>query len=172
MCIFIEKTVIGTSFIKSKSSEEFIFTYLIPFDTGPCTSSLERKKIKFSSVVLRKSLEKRVKAYLKSVSKGLWKFIAFGFLDFGKTNAWLQVKELSFRLDKKNCTMLQKLSKYEVKAWLCWNLMILPPLRFCVKSYFGEFKRSKNVIYGNFRDAELWILVNLGLESCSDLLKI
>ena len=101
MCIFIEKTVIGTSFIKSKSSEEFIFTYLIPFDTGPCTSSLERKKIKFSSVVLRKSLEKRVKAYLKSVSKGLWKFIAFGFLDFGKTNAWLQVKELSFRLDKK-----------------------------------------------------------------------
>ena len=71
MCIFIEKTVIGTSFIKSKSSEEFIFTYLIPFDTGPCTSSLKRKKIKFSSVVLRKSLEKRVKAYLKSVSKGL-----------------------------------------------------------------------------------------------------
>ena len=68
-------------------------------------------------------------------------------------------------------TMLQKLSKCEVKAWLCWNLMILPPLRFCVKSHFGEFKRSKNVIYGNFRDAELWLLVNLGLESCSNLLK-
>ena len=50
-------------------------------------------------------------------------------------------------------TMLQKLSKCEVKAWLCWNLMILLPLRFCVKSHFGEFKRSKNVIYGNFRDA-------------------
>ena len=30
-------------------------------------------------------------------------------------------------------TMLQKFSKCEVKAWLCWNLMILLPIRFCVK---------------------------------------
>ena len=52
-------------------------------------------------------------------------------------------------------TMLKKLSNCEVKAWLCWNLMILPPLRFYVKSNFGEFKRSKNVIFGNFRDSEL-----------------
>ena len=44
------------------------------------------------------------------------------------------------------CTMLQKLSKCEVKAWLCWNLIILPPLRFYVKSNFGEFEQSKNVI--------------------------
>ena len=69
-------------------------------------------------------------------------------------------------------TMHQKISKCEVQAWLCWNLIILPPLRFCVKSHYGEFKRSKNVIHGNFRDVELWILVNFGLESCSDLLKI
>ena len=69
-------------------------------------------------------------------------------------------------------TMLQKLSKCVVKAWLCWYLISLPPLRFCVKSHFGESKRSKNVVYGNFRDAELWILLILGLESCSDLLKI
>ena len=41
------------------------------------------------------------------------------------------------------CTMLQKLSKFEVKPWLCWNLIILPPLRFYVKSNFGIFKRSK-----------------------------
>ena len=27
-------------------------------------------------------------------------------------------------------TMLQKLSKCEIKAWLCWNLIILLPLRF------------------------------------------
>ena len=27
-------------------------------------------------------------------------------------------------------TMLQKLSKCEVKTWLCWNLIISPPLRF------------------------------------------
>ena len=58
-------------------------------------------------------------------------------------------------------TMLQKFSKCEVKAWLCWNLIILPPLRFCVKSHFGDFKQSKNVIYGNFRGSELWFSVNL-----------
>ena len=55
-------------------------------------------------------------------------------------------------------TMLQKLSKCEVKAWLCWYLIISPPLRIHVKSNIGEFKRSKNVIFGNFRDSELWIL--------------
>ena len=63
-------------------------------------------------------------------------------------------------------TMLQKFSKCEVKAWLSWNLIIIPPLRFHVKWHFGKFKQSKNVIYDNFRNAELQILVNLGLESC------
>ena len=48
-------------------------------------------------------------------------------------------------------TMLQKLSKCEVKSWLCWNLTILPSLRFYVKSNFGKFKRFKNVIFGNYR---------------------
>ena len=33
-----------------------------------------------------------------------------------------------------HCTMLQKLSKCKVKAWLCWNLIILPPLDF-VQNY-------------------------------------
>ena len=66
----------------------------------------------------------------------------------------------------------QKLSKCEVKAWLCWYLIIIQSLRFCVKSNFGKFIQSKNVIFGNFRDSELGILVNLGLESCSNLLKI
>ena len=54
-------------------------------------------------------------------------------------------------------TMLQKISKCEVKAGLCWNMIILLPLRFYVKSNFGEFKRSKSVIFGNFIDSELWI---------------
>ena len=54
-------------------------------------------------------------------------------------------------------TMLQKLSKCELKAWLCWNLIILPLLRFYVKSKFCEFKWSKNVIFGNFGDSEFWI---------------
>ena len=50
-------------------------------------------------------------------------------------------------------TMLQKLSKCEVKAWLCWFLIILSPLRFYVKSNFGEFK---NVIFANFIGSEFW----------------
>ena len=69
-------------------------------------------------------------------------------------------------LKKEQRTMLQRLSKCEVKAWLCWNLIILSPLRFYVKSNFGDFKQSKNVIFGNFRDSEHRILVNFGLESC------
>ena len=69
-------------------------------------------------------------------------------------------------------TMLQKLSKCEVRAWLCRNLIILPSLRFHVKSNFGEFKRSKNVIFGNFEHWSLNFLVNLGLENCSHFLKI
>ena len=68
-------------------------------------------------------------------------------------------------------TMLQKLSKYEVKAWLCWNLIILLRLRFYVKSNFGEFKWSKNVFLAILETLNLEILVNLGLESCSNLLK-
>ena len=70
-----------------------------------------------------------------------------------------------------DCIMLQKLSKCEVKAWLCWNLFYLPPLRLYVKSNFGEFQQSKNVNFGNFRNCELGILVNLRLDSCSKLLK-
>ena len=58
-------------------------------------------------------------------------------------------------------TMLQKLSKCEVKARLCWNLMIIPLLWFYVKSNFSEFKLSKNVIYGNYRDVEFCFSVNL-----------
>ena len=37
-------------------------------------------------------------------------------------------------------TMLQKILKCKVKAWFCWNLIILPSLRFYVKSNFGKFK--------------------------------
>ena len=39
-------------------------------------------------------------------------------------------------------TMLQKFSKCEVKAAWCGIFPILLPLRFCVKSNFGELKRS------------------------------
>ena len=53
-------------------------------------------------------------------------------------------------------TMLQKLSNCEVKAWLCWSMIILQSLRFYVKSNFGEFKQRKNVIFGNFIGSEFW----------------
>ena len=49
------------------------------------------------------------------------------------------------------CTVLQKLSKCEVKAWLCYHLIILLPLQFYVKSNFDKFNRSKNVIFGNLK---------------------
>ena len=39
--------------------------------------------------------------------------------------------------------MLQKLSKCEVKLDFVKILIILPPLRFYVKSNFGKFKRYK-----------------------------
>ena len=45
--------------------------------------------------------------------------------------------------------MLQKLSKYEVKVLTLLKLVILLPLRFYVKSNYGEFKWSKNVIFSN-----------------------
>ena len=41
-----------------------------------------------------------------------------------------------------------------------------------MKSNICAFKRSKNVIFGYFRDSELWNLVNLGLENCSNILKL
>ena len=64
-------------------------------------------------------------------------------------------KQIPLTGSKFHSTILQKLSKCEVNAWLCWYLIILPPLQFHVKSNFGEFKRSKNVIFGNFGDSEL-----------------
>ena len=47
---------------------------------------------------------------------------------------------------QKQYTIIQKLSKCEIKAWLCSNLIILLPIRFYVKSNFGKFNLSKNVI--------------------------
>ena len=76
-------------------------------------------------------------------------------------------------------TMLQKLSKCEVKAWLCWNLIILLPPQFYVKSNFGVFKRSNNVIFGNFRIRTLnfgkfgtWKLLTVTKNQNSEPLKL
>ena len=45
--------------------------------------------------------------------------------------------------DLSQCTMLQKLSICEVQASLSWNLVILLPLRFCVKSNFVNANGQK-----------------------------
>ena len=81
-------------------------------------------------------------------------------LSLGKGNASLKVILPSSSVSEclleahKPYTMLQKLSKCEVKAWLSWNLIILLPLRFYVKSNFGEFIRHKNVVFANFKGSE------------------
>jgi len=46
-------------------------------------------------------------------------------------------------VNNKSFTLLQKLSKCEVKAWRCWNLIILLPLRIYVKSNFVNSNRPK-----------------------------
>ena len=68
-------------------------------------------------------------------------------------------------------TMLQKLSKCEVKAWLCWNMIISPSLCFYVKSHFGKFKRSENVIFDNFCGSEIFIFSKLEQLSSSKFTK-
>ena len=60
------------------------------------------------------------------------------------------------------CTMLQKLSKCEVKAVLCGYFTICLPLRFYMKSNFDEFKQPKNVIFGNFTASDLWTFGKFG----------
>ena len=62
-------------------------------------------------------------------------------------------------------TMLKKLSKCEVKAWLCWNFIVLLVHWFYVKSNFGKFKQFKSIIFGNFRGSNFWILILVNLSN-------
>ena len=91
-------------------------------------------------------------------------FYPFQFVQNPKKHVWRSGQDLDLEIRNVGCigskikklnyfhsTMLQKLSKCEVKVWLCWNLIILPPLRCYMKSHFGEFKCSKNVVFGNLR---------------------
>ena len=56
---------------------------------------------------------------------------------------WKKVYKWVQKLLKITRTMLQNRSKSEVKASQCGNLKVLLPLRFYVKSSFGEIFRSK-----------------------------
>ena len=120
----------------------------------------------FSSVYVSKYWNSKLSKLLK------WLFLTFrkraesisGKIQVvGKVPQWVSTKihrkkkkKISWRLlgiepGSLACTMLQKLTRCEVKARLCWNLIMLPPLRFYVKSTLGEFERLKNVIFGTFR---------------------
>ena len=61
-----------------------------------------------------------------------------------------------WRISSPQFTMLQKLSKCEVKAWLCWKI-IFSPLRFYVKSNFGELKQSKLSFFDILVVLNFWI---------------
>ena len=65
--------------------------------------------------------------------------------DWQNQESWKSRTKGHFR-SKCQCyklTMLQKLSKCELKEAQCWNFIIILPLRFYVKSDFDEFKRWK-----------------------------
>ena len=66
------------------------------------------------------------------------------------------------------CTMLQKLSKCEVKVH---NTRIHLPFNFA-SNQFWQILNLKNWPFYNFRDTQLWILVNLGLEKWLKITKI
>ena len=55
--------------------------------------------------------------------------------------------------DELECTMLQKLAKCD-KGLTLLKFDHLLPVRFYVKSNFGGFNQSKNVIFANFRGSE------------------
>ena len=76
----------------------------------------------------------------------------------------LELQSWSLKAVDYPATMLQKVSKCEVKPWLCWNLIILLPLWFYVKTNFGEVQQSKNVIFVNsteFLNFEFWYIWDL-----------
>ena len=76
-------------------------------------------------------------------------FLIYLYLDVSKmNNEYLEI--ILDEIGNYKDTVLQKLSKCEVEAWLCCNLIILLPLRFYVKSHFSEFEWSKNIILAIF----------------------
>ena len=68
------------------------------------------------------------------------------------------------------CTMLQKLSKCEVKAWLCWSFYRHSD--FTWNQFLVNSNSSKMSFLVILETLNIEFLVNLGLENCSKLLKI
>ena len=68
-------------------------------------------------------------------------------------------------------TMLQKLSKCEVKAWLCWNLIIYRHYDFMWNPILVDSIGPKMSFLPILETLNFKFLLNLGLDSCSNLLK-
>ena len=100
----------------------------------------------------------------------------FTWFHFSQDFTWFYVScDFTFRVMSRDFTWFHVISRnftFVFHTDIFHHTIILQTLRFYVKSHFGEFKRSKNVIFGNFRVSELWNLVNLELKNCSNLLKI
>ena len=86
----------------------------------------------------------KVQKCIKNQIQSLCMCVKWLILHFKNPQNWFHVKSEWQKNHEIStlCTMLQKISKCEVKVWLCWNLMILPPLQFCVKLNFGKFIKS------------------------------
>ena len=87
--------------------------------------------------------------------------------------AWKTIERIGYHQlpIANNYTMLQKLSKCEVKAWLCWSLIILPPLYFTWNQTLANSNGHKMLFLTILVTLNLEFLVCLGLESCSNVLK-
>ena len=86
-------------------------------------------------------------------------------------NSIIHLKKKMHKENELNCvsTMLQKLSKCEVKAAWYGDFSNLLPPRFYVKSNFGVIKRSKNAIFANTRGPEFSFSINLSNFSTPNL---
>ena len=95
-----------------------------------------------------------------SIFLTLWTSSRSSFLLWnGKKTLKLRTKKVHKDITEILCSRNFQNMKFD--AWLCWNLIALPSLRFCVKSNFGIFAQFKNVIFSNFRGSESWFLVNV-----------
>ena len=135
------------------------------FLTFEVLSALSAWKVS-TKVWKRETLWKKLKVCTREIKKT---DNEFNFMKlFSRNHLSISLKFSLHSYSFKFITMLQKLSKCEIKAWLCWNLIIL---RFYVKSNFDEFEQSKNVNFDNFRGSEFWFLVNLSNFQVLNLLK-
>ena len=126
------------SVLQSRGNSNFFVNWLnIIHGLKKIDFSCKKGKIMYNSICLKPGSNYLVIRHLYHIKHDIWQsWNIFSPLYYSV----LCYSMLASVTNLEDCgTMLQKLSKCEVKAWLCWNLITLLPLRFCVKSNFGEF---------------------------------